>query len=82
MNNMRQLGLANQMHHDAFKYLPVDINKQPNATADRPLLYLQLLPFMEGSTIRDAYNFTVSSTNPKNLALLSRDEPMIRCPSS
>ena len=39
VNNMRQLGLANQMHHDAFKFLPVDINKQPNATADRPLLY-------------------------------------------
>jgi len=82
MNNMRQLGLANQMHHDAFKYLPVDINKQPNVPADRPLLYLALLPFIEGSTIRDAYDFTVSSTNPKNLALLSRDEPMIRCPSS
>jgi prepilin-type N-terminal cleavage/methylation domain-containing protein len=82
MNNMRQLGLANQMHHDAFKYLPVDINKQPNAKVDRPLLYLALLPFIEGSIVRDAYDFTVSTTDPKNLALLSRDEPMIHCPSS
>jgi type II secretory pathway pseudopilin PulG len=82
MNNMRQLGLANQMHHDAYKYLPVDVNKQSNGTTDRPMLYLQLLPFMEGSTIRDAYDFTIAATKPKNLALLSRDEPMLRCPSS
>jgi prepilin-type N-terminal cleavage/methylation domain-containing protein len=77
MNNMRQLGLAQQMHHDAFKYLPVDVNAQKG----QPMLYLQMLPFMEGSTIRDAYDFTVSATNAKNLTLLSREEPMLRCPS-
>jgi prepilin-type N-terminal cleavage/methylation domain-containing protein len=75
-NNMRQLGLANQMHHDAFKYLPVDANSQK-----LPMLYLQMLPFMEGSTIHDAYDFTLSATNAKNLALMSREEPMLRCPS-
>ena len=37
MNNIRQLGLAQQMHHDAYKYLPVDINGQNNV---RPVLYL------------------------------------------
>ena len=79
INNMRQLGLANQMHHDAYKYLPVDINAQNNV---RPTLYLQMLPFMEGSTIKDAYNFSVNTLNPANLALLSREEPMLRCPSS
>jgi prepilin-type N-terminal cleavage/methylation domain-containing protein len=79
MNNMRQLGLANQLHHDTYKYLPVDINGQNNV---RPTLYLQLLPFMEGSTIKDAYNFNANTLNAKNLELLSRDEPMLRCPSS
>ena len=79
INNMRQLGLANQMHHDAYKYLPVDINAQNNV---RPVLYLQMLPFMEGSTIKDAYNFAVSATNAANLSLLSREEPMLHCPSS
>src|SRR5215470_4276170 len=56
MNNMRQLGLANQMHHDAYKYLPVDVNGNKKGTV---VLYLQLLPFMEGSAIRDAYNFNL-----------------------
>jgi prepilin-type N-terminal cleavage/methylation domain-containing protein len=79
MNNMRQLGLAQQMHHDAYKYLPVDINAQNNV---RPVLYLQMLPFMEGSAIKEAYNFSVAATNPANLALLSREEPMLHCPSS
>jgi len=77
INNMRQLGLAQQMHHDAFKYLPVDANAQKG----QPMLYLQMLPFMEGSAIRDAYDFTVGATNANNLALLSREEPMLRCPS-
>src|SRR5262249_45339165 len=80
INNMRQLGLANQMHHDAFKCLPVDVNNNNNN--EKPVPYLQMLPFMEGSTIKDAYNFTVNTTNANNLALLAREEPMLRCPSS
>jgi hypothetical protein len=36
---------------------------------------------MEGSTIKASYNFSVAATNPANLALLSREEPMLRCPS-
>src|SRR4029079_9429235 len=79
INNIRQLGLANQMYHDANKYLPVDINAQNNV---RPTLYLQLLPYMEGSTIKDAYNFSANTLNDKNLALLSRYEPSLHCPSS
>src|SRR4029079_8987830 len=79
INNIRQLGLANQMYHDTYKYLPVDINAQNNV---RPTLYLQLLPFMEGSTIKDAYNFNVNTLNAKNLELLWRYEPMLNCPSS
>jgi prepilin-type N-terminal cleavage/methylation domain-containing protein len=81
LNNLKQLGLAHQMHHDAFRYLPVDINRQPSMPKHRSQLYIQLLPFMEGSTLRSAYNFNVVSTNPQNLALLSRQEPMLLCPS-
>jgi prepilin-type N-terminal cleavage/methylation domain-containing protein len=81
LNNFKQLALAIQNHHGAFNYLPVDVNKQSNGGNDRPMLYLQMLPFMEGSTIRSAYDFTVSATNAKNLKLLAREEPMLRCPS-
>jgi prepilin-type N-terminal cleavage/methylation domain-containing protein/prepilin-type processing-associated H-X9-DG protein len=81
LNNLKQLGLAHQMHHDAIKCFPVDINRQSTQPKHRPVLYLQLLSFMEGSTIRAAYNFNTTTTNAQNLALLSREEPMLLCPS-
>ncbi|BBO35832.1 DUF1559 domain-containing protein [Lacipirellula parvula] len=81
LNNFKQLGLAMQNHHDTFRYLPVDINRQPSLTKHRSQLYLQLLPFMEGSALRAAYDFTAAATAPKNLNLLSRPEPMLACAS-
>lgn len=81
LNNFKQLGLAMQNHHDAFRFLPVDINRSPSKPVHRSQMYIQLLPFMEGSNIRAAYDFTVGATAAKNLELLSRPEPMIQCAS-
>ena len=81
LNNFKQLGLAQQMHHDAFNYLPVEINRQPSTPRHRSQFYIQMLPFMEGSNLKAAYNFNVGATNPQNLALLSRPEPLLACPS-
>ena len=81
LNNFKQLGLAAQNYHGAFNHLPVDVSRQPSRPNHRPQLYIQLLPFMEGSALKAAYNFNVTATNAQNLALLSREEPMLRCPS-
>ncbi|HEX6962315.1 MAG TPA: DUF1559 domain-containing protein [Lacipirellula sp.] len=81
LNNLKQLALAIQNHHDTYGYLPVDVNRQSNSKIDRPMLYLQMLPFMEGSNIKNAYDFTVGTTNPRNLDLLAREEPMLACSS-
>ncbi|WP_428306663.1 DUF1559 domain-containing protein [Lacipirellula sp.] len=81
LNNFKQLALAMQNHHDAFRYLPVDINGPPSQVKHRSQMYIQLLPFMEGSTVRAAYDFTVAPTATKNLELLSRPEPMLHCTS-
>lgn len=78
LNNFKQLGLAAQNFHGANNHLPADVNGQKYKGG---VVYLQLLPFMEGSTIRSAYDFTKVATNAQNLALLSREEPMLRCPS-
>jgi prepilin-type N-terminal cleavage/methylation domain-containing protein len=81
LNNFKQLALAIQNHHDAYRYLPVDVNKQSNSKIDRPMLYLQMLPFMEGSNIKNAYDFTKGTTSQHNLQLMSREEPMLQCAS-
>lgn len=78
LNNFKQIGLAHQMHHDAFGFLPIDVNGQKSK---RGVMYLQILPFMEGSNIRAAYNFNLGAANPANTSLLSREEPMLSCPS-
>lgn len=81
LNNFKQLALANQMHHDSFRFLPVDINRSPNKPKHRPQLYVQMLPFMEGSAIRAAYNFNAGPLDANNLPLVSRVEPTMACPS-
>jgi len=81
LNNFKQLALAAQNHQGAFNYLPVDINDPPNEKGDRPQLYMQLLPFMEGSALKNAYDFSVGPLHARNKPLLGREEPMLRCPS-
>jgi prepilin-type N-terminal cleavage/methylation domain-containing protein len=78
-NNMRQCGLAMQMYHDAYKRLPTDItgNEKGQSTP-----YLQILPFMEGSTIKDAYNFKNNPQDDDNVTLLAVYQPVYHCPSS
>ena len=81
LNNFKQLGLAMQNYHGAFNQLPVDSSRQPAKPKHRPQLYIQMLPFMEGSALKAAYDFNKNATSDYNLTLLSREEPMLRCPS-
>jgi len=93
VNNLKQIGLALQNHHDVYKRLP------PGGAADQPpfgkagttgsgwgsswLVYI--LPFIEESTIAAAwvYNGQSGVFNATNNAL-TKDNPMsgYRCPSS
>jgi prepilin-type N-terminal cleavage/methylation domain-containing protein len=79
INNMKQLGLAFQMYHDTYKRLPTDItgNNKGNSTP-----YLQILPFMENSVIKDQYHFDLAPQDDKNIELLRGEMPEFRCPSA
>lgn len=81
LNNLKQLGLAMQLHHDTFGYLPVVPTRFSDEKRDRPMLFLQILPYIEASNLRQAYNFDLPSKDPYNLTLLSVEEPSFRCPS-
>ena len=81
LNNLKQLGLAMQMHHDTYKDLPVDVTRKADEPEDRRMLFLQLLPFIEASAVLQAYNFNLPTFDPYNLDLLGRREPVMHCPS-
>lgn len=76
LNNLKQLGLALQMHHDAMGHLPVEPR---NSGGQDVMIMLQLLPYMEGSNLADLYD---DSKKPsQQTVLFSHEEPMFMCPS-
>jgi prepilin-type N-terminal cleavage/methylation domain-containing protein len=79
LNNMKQLGLAFQMFHDTNKMLPTDItgNGKGNSTP-----YLQILPYIEDSAIKDQYHYDKAPQDNDNISLLRGDMPEFRCPSA
>lgn len=76
LNNLKQLGLALHMHHDAMGHLPVE--PSGSGTTDL-MIMLQLLPYMEGSALRELYD---DSKRPsEQVHLFAHEEPMFQCPS-
>lgn len=76
LNNLKQLGLAMQMHHDARKILPA----QPrNDNQFDPVIMLQLLPYMEASNLYKLWDPDLEMREQNNL--FTAEEPMLVCPS-
>ena len=78
LNNLKQQGLAFQLHHDTKGHLPVDpVRDSPY----RAVIVAQILPFMEKSVIRDLYDPNQDFTYEANRRVIVLDEPIFRCPS-
>ena len=76
LNNLKQLGLAMQLHHDAKKVLPI----QPHNNKQKsPTVYLQLLPYMEGSNLHALWDPSKELRAQNHL--FRQPEPMLQCPS-
>ena len=76
LNNLKQLGLAMQLHHDAKKLLPIQPHNSSNTD---PTVTLQILPYMEGSNLFALWNPKVPLNNQNHL--FATPEPMLQCPS-
>lgn len=87
-SNLKQIGLALQMYHDAKDAFP------PATTWDDPRLMdrvnsshfganwvIQTLSFMEGQTIHDSFDLTKPIPDPANLPIVGTSIPVLLCAS-
>lgn len=79
LNNLKQLGLAFQLHHDSTKHLPVD---PKSGTKYNEMVVAQLLPYIEKSNVKDLYDPGKGFNHPDNLQVYVLEEPLFLCPSS
>lgn len=84
-NNMRQLGLALHLFHDANRAFPASgwTTTGPGNPAGkfvgwRPLI----LPYLEQANAHKLYNFNINWWEDTNLALAAIPFPVFRCPST
>ncbi|MBI3837201.1 MAG: DUF1559 domain-containing protein [Planctomycetia bacterium] len=90
-NNLRQVGVALQTFHDAKGYFPSSYLSQPGGvmgTADLNgdagpgwTCLVQILPYMEGSNERDAFDLQSPSWAPVNARPALQVIPTYLCPS-
>lgn len=81
LNNLRQLGLAAQNHHNSAKAFPEAPNT--NLPLDERLLeepvFVHWLPYIESSAIADQYDPSIPSREQFNL--IGSYQPIFQCPS-
>ena len=87
-NNVKQVGLALQHHHEVYGRLPVGIVTRPmmsHSGAGRGwpghTAFAFLLPFLEGGGVYRLYNFDKRTHHPDNHETWSQCIPPYRCPS-
>jgi prepilin-type N-terminal cleavage/methylation domain-containing protein/prepilin-type processing-associated H-X9-DG protein len=77
-NNLKQIGLGVQLHHNAKKFFPT----ARNAGDERSVSWaFYLLPFMEQNAMFQAYRVGTKSYSPANAITFQTPVPTLYCPS-
>lgn len=76
LNNLKQLMLAAQLHHDAKKTLPPSKSQGTDFST-----HAFLLPFMEQANAQNLINFSIDADDPGNAAAMATHIPIFNCPS-
>ncbi|MBL9161785.1 MAG: DUF1559 domain-containing protein [Planctomycetaceae bacterium] len=82
INNLKQVGLTVQNHHDARKKVPVSARPVGLTTAPRIAAITHLLDYMENGTIRKQFDLTKNWGDPLNRTAVNTPLPTLHCPSS
>lgn len=84
VNNLKQLGHAFHMHHDALGGLPAARTFkefEPGVYGGHGWI-IDLLPYLEGSTLHESFNFKVPYFHEDNQAVVLQGEELFQCPST
>ncbi len=82
INNLKQIGLTVQNHHDARKKVPVSARPVGLTTAPRIAAITHLLDYMENGNIRKQFDLTKNWGHIDNRTAVNTPLPTLHCPSS
>lgn len=74
-NNLKQVGLALQMHHNEFGYFPRNV-EGPSFSP-----FTSMLPYLDQDVIAQRYDRTKPPEDPVNLSLTKLPLPTFTCPA-
>lgn len=80
-NNLRQISLALQNYHGAFKQFPGANDGTGKIHSKAPNFFTRLLPYMEGANLQDQLDYSKAYDTAPNDVLLTIEVPMFSCPS-
>ncbi len=78
-NNMKQIGLAVHNYHSTFNRFP---NVDANGTLSGGSIFTSVLPMIEQGSAFEQYDFALSNSHHKNVAVTGQRIPFFLCPSS
>ena len=82
VNNLKQLGLTVQNHHDAKNLVPVSARPVGLTNAQRIAALTHLLVFMEAGNVRRQFDLTKNWSHIDNRTIVNTPIPTLTCPSS
>lgn len=83
-NNLRQLGLALHLYHDAHEVFPPGVLGATGSQSANEKLHTWnalLLPFVEQLSLQDSYDFNVRFDNAKNATAVAQVVQVFLCPT-
>jgi prepilin-type N-terminal cleavage/methylation domain-containing protein len=82
LNNLKQVGVAVQNHHDARQFVPVSARPVGLTTAPRIAAITHLLDYMEQGNTRKTFNLALNWSDPNNRQAVNTQISTLICPSS
>lgn len=82
VNNLKQIGLAVQNHHDAKNLVPVSARPVGLTSAPRIAAITHLLGYMEAGAVRQRFDLTKNWGHADNRAAVNAPLATFTCPSS